>query len=52
MKVKILSSYPKQTLNVDKVWFSSDFHIDHKAVIDYGRKFDSVEQDMTTPKKL
>ena len=43
MKVKITSQYPKQTLNVDKVWFSSDFHIDHKAVIDYGRKFDSVE---------
>lgn len=43
MKVKILSSYPKQTLNVDKVYFSSDFHIDHKAVIDFGRKFDSVE---------
>lgn len=43
MKVKILSSFPKQTLNVDKVYFSSDFHIDHKAVIDFGRKFDSVE---------
>jgi calcineurin-like phosphoesterase family protein len=43
MKVKILTSFPKQTLNVDKVWFSSDFHLNHKAVIDYGRKFDSVE---------
>ena len=43
MKVKILSSFPKQTLDVDKVFFSSDFHIDHKAVIDFGRKFDSVE---------
>jgi calcineurin-like phosphoesterase family protein len=43
MKVKILTSYPKQTLNVDKVYFSSDFHIDHRAVIDFGRKFDSVE---------
>jgi calcineurin-like phosphoesterase family protein len=42
MKVKILTSFPKKTLNVDKVWFSSDFHLNHKAVIDYGRKFDSV----------
>lgn len=43
MKVKILTSYPKQSLNVDRVWFSSDLHIEHKAVIDFGRKFDSVE---------
>lgn len=43
MKVKILTSFPKQTLNTDKVWFSSDFHLNHKAVIDFGRKFDSVE---------
>lgn len=42
-KVKILSSFPKQTLNVDSVYFSSDFHLNHKAVIDFGRKFDSVE---------
>ena len=42
MKVKILSSFPKQTLNVDKVWFSSDLHLNHQAVIDYGREFDSV----------
>lgn len=43
MKVKILTSFPKQTLNVDKVWFSSDFHLNHKAVIDFGRNFDSLE---------
>ena len=42
MKVKILSSFPKQTLDVDKVWFSSDLHLNHQAVIDYGREFDSV----------
>lgn len=42
MKVKILSSFPKQTLIVDKVWFSSDLHLNHQAVIDYGREFDSV----------
>lgn len=44
MKVKILTSYPKQTINVDKVWFSSDLHLNHQAVIDFGRKFESVEE--------
>jgi calcineurin-like phosphoesterase family protein len=43
MKVKILTSFPKQTYNFNNVYFSSDFHLNHKAVIDYGRKFDSVE---------
>jgi calcineurin-like phosphoesterase family protein len=43
MKVKILNSFPKQTYNFDKVWFSSDFHLNHEAVIKFGRKFDSVE---------
>jgi len=42
MKVKILSSFPKQTYNFDKVWFSSDFHLNHEAVIKFGRKFDNV----------
>jgi calcineurin-like phosphoesterase family protein len=42
VKVKILSSFPKQTLNVDKVWFSSDLHLNHQAVINFGRQFDSV----------
>jgi len=44
MKVKILNSFPKQTYNFDKVWFSSDLHLNHEAVIKFGRKFDSVEQ--------
>jgi calcineurin-like phosphoesterase family protein len=43
MKVKILTSYPKQTLNVDKLYFSSDLHLNHEAVIKFGRKFDNVE---------
>lgn len=42
MKVKILTSFPKQTLNVDKVWFSSDLHLNHEAVIKFGRKFENV----------
>lgn len=42
MKVKILTSYPKQTLEVDEVFFSSDFHLGHQAVINFGRKFDSL----------
>lgn len=42
MKVKILTNYPKQTLNVDKVYFSSDLHLNHEAVIKFGRKFDNV----------
>lgn len=44
MKVKILNSYPKQTYNFDKVWFSSDLHLNHEAVIKFGREFDNVEQ--------
>lgn len=43
MKVKILTSFPKQTLNVDKVWFSSDLHLNHQAVIDFGRDFENLE---------
>lgn len=41
MKVKI-QSFPKQTLEVDKVWFSSDLHLNHEAVIKFGRKFDNI----------
>lgn len=44
MKVKILTSYPKQTIEVNNVYFSSDLHLNHSAVIKYGRKFDNVEQ--------
>ena len=43
MKVKILTSYPKQTLEFDNVYFSSDLHLDHQAVLDFGRKFESLE---------
>ena len=42
MKVKILTSFPKQTYHFDNVFFSSDFHIDHQAVIDFGRKFSNL----------
>ena len=42
MKVKILTSFPKKTINVDGVFFSSDFHIDHQAVIDFGRNFKTL----------
>lgn len=42
MKVKILTSFPKQTYEFDKVWFSSDLHEGHQAVIDFGRKFNNL----------
>jgi calcineurin-like phosphoesterase family protein len=42
MKVKILSSFPKQTLDVNQVYFSSDLHIGHEAVIKFGRKFENL----------
>jgi calcineurin-like phosphoesterase family protein len=44
MKVKTLTSFPKQTIEVDNVFFSSDLHIDHKAVIDFGRKFNTLAE--------
>jgi len=47
MKVKILTSFPKQTYNFDNVYFSSDLHEGHQAVIDYGRNFSSL-LDMNT----
>ncbi len=43
MKVKILTSFPKKTVTVDNVFFSSDFHLRHQSVIDYGRNFASLE---------
>lgn len=43
MKVKILTSFPKQTFEVGNVYFSSDLHLNHQAVIDFGRKFESLE---------
>jgi calcineurin-like phosphoesterase family protein len=43
MKVKIIS-HPKQTLEVNNVYFSSDLHLNHKAIIDFGRKFNNVEE--------
>lgn len=42
MKVKILNIFPKQTYNFDNVYFSSDLHLNHEAVIKYGRKFDNI----------
>lgn len=42
MKIKILSQYPKTTLEVNQVFFSSDLHLDHEAVIKFGRQFNSV----------
>jgi len=39
MKVKILTSFPKRTIEVDNVFFSSDLHLGHQAVIDFGREF-------------
>lgn len=43
MKVKIQTSFPKTTINVDNVYVSSDLHLDHQAVIDFGRNFQSLE---------
>jgi calcineurin-like phosphoesterase family protein len=43
MKVKILTSYPKQTLEINNIFFSSDLHLDHQAVIDFGRNFQNLE---------
>lgn len=42
MKVKILTSFPKRTIEVDNVFFSSDLHLDHQAVIDFGRNFENL----------
>jgi|GEM_PF-4561943 len=42
MKVKILTSFPKRTIEVENVFFSSDLHLDHQAVIDFGRNFDNL----------
>lgn len=44
MKVKILTSYPKQTYTFDNVYFSSDLHLRHQSVIDFGRKFPDLEE--------
>jgi len=42
MKVKILSSFPKQTYQFNQIFFSSDLHIGHESVIKFGRKFESL----------
>jgi calcineurin-like phosphoesterase family protein len=44
MKVKLLSSFPKQSYTFNNVWFSSDLHLNHEAVITFGRKFIDVSQ--------
>jgi len=41
MKVKI-QSHPKKTIEVENVFFSSDLHLNHEAVIKFGRKFSDV----------
>ena len=41
MKVKIISD-PKLKLNVDNIFWSSDFHMNHDIVIKHGRKFNSI----------
>lgn len=43
MKVKILTSFPKQTYTFDNVYFSSDLHLRHQSVIDFGRNFSDLE---------
>jgi calcineurin-like phosphoesterase family protein len=43
MKVKILTSFPKISMQFDNVYFSSDLHIDHQAVINFGRNFVNLE---------
>ncbi len=43
MKVKILTSFPIISMQFDNVYFSSDLHIDHQAVINFGRNFASLE---------
>jgi calcineurin-like phosphoesterase family protein len=42
MKVKILSSFPKQTYQFNQIFFSSDLHIGHESVIKFGRQFKSL----------
>lgn len=42
MKTKILSSFPKQTYEFPNVFFSSDLHLGHEAVIKFGRKFSTL----------
>jgi calcineurin-like phosphoesterase family protein len=44
MKVKIITSFPKVSMQFDNVYFSSDLHEGHQAVIDYGRKFNSLSE--------
>lgn len=44
MKVKILTTFPKCTFEFDKVWFGSDLHLNHEAVIRFGRNFSNVEE--------
>jgi calcineurin-like phosphoesterase family protein len=45
MKIKLLSTYPKQTLEIDNLFFSSDLHLFHSNILIFGRKFNTV-QDM------
>lgn len=44
MKVKILTSFPKKTIEVGNVFFSSDLHLNHQAVLDFGRNFNTLDE--------
>jgi len=44
MKVKVLSHYPKTTFEVNNVFFSSDLHLHHEAIIKFGRKFSDIKE--------
>lgn len=44
MKVKIQTTFPKKTIEVDNVFFSSDLHLGHQGVIDFGRAFHNIDE--------
>lgn len=44
MKVKLQTIFPRKTIEVDGVFFSSDLHLNHESIISFGRDFENVEQ--------
>lgn len=48
MKIKIRTVFPKKTIDVENVYFSSDLHLNHQRVIDFGRNFKDVEEMNST----
>lgn len=44
MKIKILSSYPKKSFEINNLYFSSDLHLNHEAILKFGRNFGSIEE--------